>query len=170
MKLIYSAVLLAIKDIVVKCLSMLLFTFLFSFQSTAEGFDAKVFFESSIENTKTKAHAFVDLYLTQKNVKKVYALLCSDIAQSTPLSSLETAYEQLNKLADLSKFKNPEIIDANVQLHETEPYGLVNYVVALKSEDQQKLTGTVTFRANDTCLWGWRFQPIITKSFDFANQ
>ena len=148
---------------------ILLLTFLFSFQSSAEGFDAKAFFESSINNTKAKAHEFVNLYLTKKQFKKPHELLCSDIAEKTPLSSLEAAYEQLNKFADLSKFKNPEIIDANVQLHETEPYGLVNYVVVLKDKDNQKLTGSVTFRAKDICIWGWRFQPMITKSFDFGN-
>jgi|TARA_B110000091_G_C13407273_1_gene306642 hypothetical protein len=153
----------------VKSSLILLLTFLFSFQSNAEVFDAKSYFESSIENTKAKAHEFVDLYLTKKNFKKAHELLCSDIAERTPLSSLEAVYEQLNKFADLSKFKNPEIIDANVQLHETEPYGLVNYVVVLKDKDNQKLSGSVTFRAKDTCMWGWRFQPMITKSFDFDS-
>jgi hypothetical protein len=157
---------LAIKDRVVKLSLILLFTFLFSTQSIAEDFDAKAFFESSIENTKAKAHEFVNLYLTQKDFKKAHELLCSDIAERTPLSSLEAVYDQLNKFADLSKFNNPEVIDANVQLHETEPYGLVNYVVILKDGDNQKLTGSVTFRANTACMWGWRFQPMITKSFD----
>lgn len=79
---------------------------------------------------------------------------------------MEAVYEQLNKFADLKQFKNSEIIDVNVQLHETEPYGLVNYVVVLKDDDDQKLTGSVTFRANETCMWGWRFQPMMIKSFD----
>ena len=57
--------LLAIKDRVVKLSAILLLTFLFSIQSIAEEFDAKAFFESSIENTKAKAHEFVDLYLIQ---------------------------------------------------------------------------------------------------------
>lgn len=157
---------LAIKERVVELSRILLLTFLFSFQSNAEVFDAKSFFESSIDNTTAKAHEFIDLYLTQKNFKKAHELLCSDIAERTPLSSLEVVYEQLNKFADLSKFKNPEIIDANVQLHETEPYGLVNYVVVLKDKDNQKLTGSVSFRANNACMWGWRFQPMITKSFN----
>lgn len=160
---------LAIKDRVVKLSAILLLTFLFSIQSIAEEFDAKAFFESSIENTKAKAHEFVDLYLIQKDFKKAHELLCSDIAERTPLSTVEAVYEQLTKFTDLSKFNNPEIIDANVQLDETEPYGLVNYVVVLKDSDNQKLTGSVTFRANDTCMWGWRFQPMITKSFDFDS-
>jgi|TARA_B110000211_G_scaffold131003_1_gene150485 hypothetical protein len=150
----------------VKFSLILLLIILFSCQSTSQNFDAKLFFETSIKNSKAKAFEFVNLYFTQKNFKKAHELLCPDIAEITPLSSLEAVYEQLNKFADLKQFKNSEIIDVNVQLHETEPYGLVNYVVVLKDDDDQKLTGSVTFRANETCMWGWRFQPMMIKSFD----
>ncbi|MEI8619003.1 hypothetical protein P4S63_23720 [Pseudoalteromonas sp. B193] len=56
------------------------------------------------------SHEFVDLYLTQKNFK-AHELLCSDIAERTPLSSLEAVYEQLNKFGvDPSKFKNLKLL------------------------------------------------------------
>ncbi|WP_246261361.1 hypothetical protein [Alteromonas ponticola] len=134
-----------------------------------ESFNASAYFENAISKTKRPAHNFIELYLHQHDFKNAHELLCEDIADKTPVSSLKTVYTQLEELTDVSQFSEIKIVDAYVQLTKVEPEGLVNYVVVLTHEDDEKISGSITLRATSGCLWGWRFEPMKIKQFQFKN-
>ncbi|MCW8093176.1 hypothetical protein [Alteromonas sp. ASW11-130] len=130
-------------------------------------FDAKAYLDNAIARTKEPAHNFIELYLHQHDFNNAHQLLCKDIADKTPVSSLKTVYTQLEEFADLSQFTQIAIVDAYVQLTKVEPEGLVNYVIVLTHENDEKIAGSITLRAASGCLWGWRFEPMKIKQFQF---
>ncbi|MCW8109128.1 hypothetical protein OPS25_11530 [Alteromonas ponticola] len=137
--------------------------------NASQAFNAKAYFEDAITKTKQPAHHFIELYLHQHDFDNAHQLLCRDIADKTPVSSLKTVYSQLEEFADLSQFSEIKIVDAYVQLTKVEPEGLVNYVVVLTHNNDEKISGSITLRATSGCLWGWRFEPMKIKQFQFDN-
>ncbi len=152
-----------------KGIVLLLFLFSICSVKASQAFNVKAYFENAITKTKQPAHTFIELYLHQHDFKNAHQLLCTDIANKTPISSLKTVYSQLEKFADLSQFSEIKIVDAYVQLTKVEPEGLVHYVVVLTDDNDEMISGSITLRATTGCLWGWRFEPMKIKQFQFDN-